>query len=132
MSLSRGLTGLARNSLGVARHRTIPSSLRRVGAVGSVRTFADAAATEDSEVVQERNETADGVRVIVYYLSLPLIDDPGARRLAFCRFCVSCSGSFMGVSGLIVILSTHTARLIILNSLPVFDIILASYDKKLC
>ncbi|KAJ3477560.1 hypothetical protein NLI96_g10383 [Meripilus lineatus] len=60
MSLSRGLTGLARNSLGVARHRTIPSSLRRVGAVGSVRTFADAAATEDSEVVQERNETADG------------------------------------------------------------------------
>lgn len=60
MSLSRGLTGLARSSLVVTRHRPIPPSLRGFGA-GSSRTFADTTATGATDVVQEKTEATGEV-----------------------------------------------------------------------
>lgn len=60
MSLSRNLTSLSRNSLGVTRHRTTPS-LRRLG-VSSSRAFTDATATGGSEVLQGKSEPVAEVR----------------------------------------------------------------------
>ncbi len=63
MSLSRGLTGLARNSLAVTRHRTIPPSLRGLGA-GSSRAFTDTTATAATDVVQEKSEATGEVCIL--------------------------------------------------------------------